>query len=267
MTAATFRLELRRSRTLALWLAVVALAYGAFMAALYPVIRDNQAGYEEILKIYPKEFLAAFGMEGSLADHGVFFTTYIGSFLWPIVAAIAGIIVATRTTAADVDRGWIELPLATPIPRVPYLASAIAAQMVVLAVLALSCVLGVLGVGLVVDAGFDTGRFLLVVPVAFAFGCAIASVTTLLGAVTLSRGAAGGIAAVILIAMYLLRIVAEVQPDLAALGNLAIFEYFDPTPIIDTGAFPWADVAILGGVSALAWAGALWVFRGRDLLA
>ena len=134
-------------------------------------------------------------------------------------------------------------------------------------ILALSCVAGVIAVGLVVDAGFDSGRFLLVVPVAFAFGCAIASVTTLLGVATLSRGMAGGIAAGILIAMYLLRIVAEVQPDLAAFGNLAIFEYFDPTPIIDTGAFPWVDVAVLGGVSALAWIGSLWVFRGRDLLA
>lgn len=267
MIAPTLRLEVRRSRMLITWLSLAAILYGGFIAALYPVVRDNMAEYEKILAIYPKEFIAAFGMTGSLADHGIFFTTYIGSFLWPLVAAIGGIIVATRTTAADVDRGWIEVPLSAPISRVRYLASAIAGQVVTIAILAVACEAGLLVVGAVVGAGFDTGRFLLVLPVAIAFGCAIAAVTTLAGTVTLSRGAAGGLVAGLLVAMYLIRIIAEVQPDIAWVGNLSIFEYFTPTPIIDEGIVPWGDLAALGSVSVVGWVAALLVFRRRDILA
>lgn len=267
MIAPTLRLEVRRSRTLILWLALIAVVYGGFIAALYPVIRDNMAEYEEIMKIYPKEFMAAFGMTGSLADHGVFFTTYIGSFLWPLIAAIAAIIVATRTTAADVDRGWIELPLSAPTSRVRYLGAAIGGQLVTLVVLATACVVGPLVVGAVVGDGFDTARFLLVLPVALAFGCAIAALTTLAGTITLSRGVASGLVAGLLLVMYLARIVAEVQPDMAWLGGFSLFDYFDPTPIIDEGTVPWGDLAVLGGIAVAAWLGSLWVFARRDLVA
>lgn len=54
--------------------------------------------------------MAAFGMTGSLADPGIFLRTYIGSFLWPVVAAIGAIVLATRPAAADAERGWSDLP-------------------------------------------------------------------------------------------------------------------------------------------------------------
>ena len=92
-------------------------------------------------------------MEGTLSNHGVFFNTYIASMLWPIVAAIAGIILGTRMVAADLDRGFIELPLATRIDRVRYLATGIAGQILVLAALSVAAMVGVLVVGAIVDAG------------------------------------------------------------------------------------------------------------------
>ena len=109
MTGLTLRLELRRSRTIAVGLAVVVLVYGGMIAALYPILLANTTAIEDYLKLFPKEFMAAFGMTGSLADPGIFFTTYIGSFLWPIVGAIAAIVLATRPTAADAERGWADL--------------------------------------------------------------------------------------------------------------------------------------------------------------
>ena len=94
------------------------------------------------MKLFPKEFMAAFGMTGSLADPGIFFTTYIGSFLWPVVGAIAAIVLATRPTAADAERGWADLSLATPLTRWRYLGAAILGQLLVLGALALVTVAG-----------------------------------------------------------------------------------------------------------------------------
>jgi putative exporter of polyketide antibiotics len=136
VTALSFRLELRRSRILAVGLAVVVLVYGGLIAALYPILLANTAQIEDYMKLFPKGFMAAFGITGSLADPGIFFTTYIGNFLWPIVAAIGAIVLATRPTASDAERGWADLPLATPLTRGRYLGAAILGQVVVLAALA-----------------------------------------------------------------------------------------------------------------------------------
>ena len=267
MTALTFSLELRRSRMIALWLTVIVVAYAAIIGAMYPIILDNAAAIEDYMKIFPKELMAAFGMSGSLADPGVFFSTYIGSFLWPVVAAMAGIVLATRPVAADVERGWADLALGTPLNRGRYLWASILAQSVVLAFLALATVGGVLVAGIVVGAGFDPGRFLAAGVILWLFGCAIAGVTSLVGALTLNRGIAAGVAAGLLIAMYLLNIVAQVQVDLAWLASFGAFKYLATTDLIDVGVVPWSSVALFAIVAIGGWAASMVVFARRDLLA
>ncbi len=224
--SAAFRLEMRRSRTLVLWLAVIAAAYGIFLAFFYPVFRDNYKLVEQYLSLFPSELMAAFGLEGSLADPGVFFSTYIGGLLWPIVAAIVG-----------------------------------------MAFLAAATVAGIYAVGLIVAAPFDAIGFGLAGVVAWAFGCAIAAVATLLSVATLNRGLSAGATAGTLIAMYLAQAIARIQPDLAWLGDLSAFRYFQATPIIDEGRFPWGDFSVFGLVAVAAWALSLWTFRRRDLAA
>jgi len=267
MTLATFRLEVRRDRSMLVWLGVIAFAYAGTMAAFYPLMKDNTALLEQYLEIMPEEFLVAFGMTGSLADPGVFFTTYVGSYVWPIVAALAGILLATRPVAADSDRGFLDLPLSTPMPRVRYLSVSIVGQVLVMAVLAIAMMIGVIAIGAVVEAGFDAGRLLLVIPSAVVFGCAIAGIATLLSVVTLSRGIAGGLTAGILIGMYLLNVVAQLQPDIEWAAQLSLFHYFDTTAIIDDGAMPWVDIAVHAVVAVVTWALALALFRRRDLAA
>jgi ABC-type transport system involved in multi-copper enzyme maturation permease subunit len=267
MTGLTFRLELRRSRTVAFWMAVVVLAYGGIIAAMYPILQENAQAFEDYMAIFPKEFLAAFGMTGSLADPGVFFGTYIGSMLWPVVAAIAAIILATRPVAADVERGWADVALGTPLTRGRLLAASIASQALVLAVLAVATIAGVLLIGLLVGADFDAGRFVAAAVVMWLFGCAVAGVTSLVAAITLSRAVAGGVAAGALILMYLMNIVAQLQVDLAWLADFGAFKYLLTTELIDLGVMPWTSVAIFAIVAAVGWAAALVVFQRRDLLA
>ncbi len=267
MTALTLRLEVRRSRMLALWLGIIVLVYGGSIAGMYPIIVDNAAAIEEYMKLYPRELMAAFGMTGSLADPGVFFSTYIGSFLWPVIAAMGAIILATRPVAADVERGWTEIVLGTPLTRTRSLVAAIVSQAAVLAALALAAPAGVLVVGAIVGAGFDAVPFLASSVVLWLFACAIAGATSFVAALTLSRGVASGVAAGLLLVMYLMNIVAELQVDLAWLGDLGWFRYLTVTELIDTGALPWTSVAVFGVVAVAGWAGSLVVFRRRDLLA
>jgi ABC-2 type transport system permease protein len=267
MTALTFRLELRRSRVITLWLVLIVLAYGGIIAAMFPILQENSKLLEDYMKILPKELLAAFGMSGTLTDPGVFFSTYIGSFLWPVIAAVAAILLATRPVAADVERGWTEVVLGTPLTRTASLCAAILAQAIVLALLAAATAAGVLVVGALVGAGFDTARFLAGSVIFWLFACAIAGVTSFVAALTLSRGVAAGVAAGVLLVMYLMNIVAELQVDLAWLGDLGWSKYLAVTDLIDTGAVPWTSVAVFGVVAVAGWAASLVVFRRRDLLA
>jgi ABC-2 type transport system permease protein len=267
MTGLTFRLELRRSRLTVFWLAVIVLAYGGIIAAMFPILEENSKLLEDYLKILPEGMLAAFGMSGKLTDPGVFFSTYIGSFLWPVIAAMGAIILATRPVAADVERGWTEVVLGTPLTRTRSVAAAIAAQALVLGVLALTAPVGVLVVGAIVGAGFDAIPFLAAAVIFWLFACAIAGVTSFVAALTLSRGTAAGVAAGVLLIMYLINIVAELQADLGWLASFGWFAYLTVTELIDDGTVPWSSIAVFGVVAAAGWLGALLVFRRRDLLA
>jgi ABC-2 type transport system permease protein len=268
VSGAILGLEARRSRTLTFWLAVVAVLYGGLVAALYPTMKANAKLLEDYLNILPKGFLAAFGMAGgSLVDPGNFFATYIGVFLWPILAALGGILLATRPVAADLERGFLELPLSTRVERTRYLGSTIAVHAIAIVGVAVATVGGFLVVGSIVGAGFDDGRLLLVVLPAAAFGFAIHGATAALSVVTLSRGLAGGVTAGGLLAMYLLDIVARLQPDLEWVGTISAFRYFDVRTIINTGTLDAGALGLFLAVGLGGWAIALWRFRTRDLVA
>jgi ABC-2 type transport system permease protein len=268
VTGSILGLEARRSRALVLTLAIVAIVYGAFVAALYPTMQANAKLLEDYLNILPKQILAAFGMAGgSLVDPGNFFSTYIGVFLWPILAALGGILLATRPVAADLERGFLELPLSTRASRSRYLGLTIAVHALAIVAMALATVGGFLVVGSLVGAGFDSGRLLLVVVPAAAFGFAIHGATSALSVVTLSRGLAAGIAGGTLLAMYLLDIVARLQPDLEWVGVVSAFRYFDVRGLINSGTPDLGGLGLFLAVAIGGWAIAIWRFRTRDLVA
>ena len=267
MIPAIFGLDLRRSRSILLWTSVVGFMYAAVMALVYPTMRDNAELMEQYLKIFPKEFMAAFGMTGSLGDPGIFFSVYIGQFLWPVLAALLGILVATRPVGADLERGFLELVVSSPLPRRQYLIVSIVGQVIGTTVVAFVTVAGILIVGAIIGAGFDAGRFLLALPLLAAFGWAIAAFATLLSVVTLSRGMAGGLTVGVLLAMYLGHIVAGIVPELDWLSRLSIFGYFPAKEVVSTGAMATGDLAVLVGAAVACWGGAVILFGRRDLAA
>lgn len=186
--------------------------------------------------------------------------------IWPLVAAIVAIILATRV-AADADTGFLDLPLSTRLPRLRYLGSVIAGQVLWLAALTAMMVGGIIAMDLLITPDFPTDRLVLAGVHALMLALAIAGVTTLLSVVFLDRGKAGGLAAAILILMYLLNVIAELSPDLADLGRLSAFRYSDLKPLIDTGAYPVGASLLYLAVAIGGWLLALVAFRRRDLAA
>jgi ABC-2 type transport system permease protein len=261
-----FRLELRRGRMLIAWVSLVSMLYAGIITAFYPTILENAAAFEEMMAVYPKELMAAFGMTGSLGDPGTFINSYIFQFLWPLVAAIVGILLATRI-AADAVSGFLDLPLSSRLPRVRYIAATIAAQVVGLVALTALTIAAIVAVDLVIEPDFDVTHLALAGVHAFTMAAAIAGCTTLLAVLLLDRGRAGGLVAGILILMYLLNVVAQLSPDVAGLARLSAFHYFDLKPLIGTGDYPVADSLLFTVIAVGTWVLAIAVFRGRDLAA
>ena len=267
MNRLVLRLELRRSLGSTVGLAVVGALYVVIVGLMYPFFQRNTDLLAQYLDHFPKGLLSAFGMSGNLASPGVFFTTYIGIALWPILAAIAVSIVSTRVLAADVESGWHEIVLGTPLTRSGLAAVSILTQALVLLALTAAVVVAFVITGRLVGAPFGIATFALAALVCYAFACAVAGVTSLIAVLTLRRGQAAGAMAAILLLMYLGNVVAQLQPNLGWLADISAFKYLTLTSVIDQGASAVRPLLVFGGAAALGWGGALLVFRRRDLLA
>jgi ABC-2 type transport system permease protein len=266
MMSSVLRLELRRSRSLVGWLAFTMAAYTALMVGYYPMMKSNQAALDAMLKVWPKEMMAAFNITGNMTEVGTFFNVYVFLMIWPVVAAIGAIFLGTRAVAADLDRGFLDLSVSTRISRTRYLLVAIASQVIAIAAVVVVTILTIIASGIVIGESWDAGRFALAGLLAILFGCAIASLTTLLGVISLSRGVAGGAVAGLLVAMYLLQTLVNIDPKLDWLSYVGVFRYMDVARLLTHGEVPLQSFAVLAGATVVCWAAALWAFRGRDLL-
>lgn len=264
MSRAVFGLELHRSRSLLLWLAVVTGAYAGFITVFYANVVDNAEQFERIFEIYPREILLAFGFEGDFAAPGVFLGGYVFNFVWPLVAGIAGIALGSRV-AADADRGFLDVSLVTPVRRTSYLAAVIAVQALVLVVLGFVLVGAIILGDLLITPALPTSEVALSVVPTIAFGAAIAGPSTLLAVGLLDRGKAAGVAAGLLVLMYLVNVITALAPDLGSLGVVSYFHYFGLESLIDSGVFPLVDTLVLATVGITGWAAAVALFRRRDL--
>lgn len=267
MTGTALRLDLRRSRTLIVGLVVVTALYAGFISVFYTNVVENAAQFESLLDAYPRELLVAFGLgEGSFADPGIFLSGYVFNFLWPLVASIAAIALATRV-ASDANRGFLDVVLSTPLRRIDHLLGSIGSQVVAIAILSVAMVMGVFVGDLLIDPNFPEDRVALSALHSLAFGAAIAGPTTLLAVVLLDRGRAAGIAAGVLVVMYLFNVVAALAPDVNWIASVSAFRYFNLQGLIGRGEYPIADSLLLFVVALAGWATAIIAFRRRDLAA
>jgi hypothetical protein len=71
----------------------------------------------------------------------------------------------------------------------------------------------------------------------------------------------------VLVAMYLVFVVAQISTDWAWILPVSAWDHFRTTELIDAGTVPVADMAMFALVALAGWLGALFAFRRRDLAA
>ncbi len=108
----------RNYKSLLLWTSIVA-GMAALMLLLYPAFKDAFSQLEELLSIYPEEFLAAFGMGENGLDMGDFYGWYgVEGYLFVnlIGGSYAAILGGTILSKEEDDK-TIEFLLSKPISR------------------------------------------------------------------------------------------------------------------------------------------------------
>lgn len=233
--------------------------YAAIVVWLYPTFKDVLADFQ-----LPEQYSSFFGLENGLSDPASYLNTEFQTW-GALILVIYAVIAATGLLAGEEGRGTLELLLARPVTRRRVLLEKAGAFVGgALLILALTCAGWLLSTA-VVDLG--TVSPLQLVGGTFAFlplVLAYAALALLLGAIAPSRGQAGGIMALLVIAGYLAASLARVSSSTRWMQYGSPFYYADTDRLLTHGPLWWHSALLLASTLVIA-ALALRAFEGRDL--
>ena len=99
------------------------------------------------------------------------------------------------------------------------------------------------------------------------FTLAIAGGGLLLATLILQPGRTYGLAAGIIVLMFVMLIVADIASGVEWLEKISLFGYWNPVDQLGSGDFIWRDALVLGGVALVTAVASLAIFRRRDIVA
>ncbi len=181
--------------------------------------------------------------------------------------AYFGVWVGAGIITREYDRRSLDVLLAQPMGRVHYALTRIAgvaiAVLPVVVLLAAGLLIGeaAWGEGATVSAGDAVWVHVQLLLFTFAAG----GIGMMFAGILLEPGRTHGVAAIIIVAMFILNVVAQVVEPLAWLGYASLFRYWQPLDQFLTGEFDWMAVAIMAGVAVGTTAIGVAVFRWRDI--
>lgn len=260
---ATLGIRVRRRSTVGFCIGMVALV--AWLLAMYPSIRDNEAIKEAVAK-YPKELLAFFGGTSGLdmTSPTGYLRVELLSFMAPVLLLILGVGAGASGIAGEEEHGTLELLLAQPVHRWRVLVDK---ALVVLHGVGMASVVFFLALWLGAPlVGMDVAvSRLAAATVAQATLAAVYGLIALaIGAATGRRALAIAVATALAVAAYLVSSLSELIEWLRPLRPVSPFHQTVGLDPIATGFHPMATLAMLGIGAAAVVLGAV-VFERRDV--
>lgn len=188
----------------------------------------------------------------------------------PVVMALFwahAIIGATRLPAGEIDRGTIDILLGMPVSRRRLFLTDTAAWVACGGIVLGAALAGNLVGGLTVPAEerAKLGRLLIVLANLLMLYLAVGGMAWFMSAVSDRRGKAMTAAFVVVLGSFLLNYLSQLWQPIERLGVLSVLKFYRPIFVLNDGAWPWPDMAALGGIAAVLWAMAGAVFSRRDL--
>ena len=237
------------------------------VVAVFPSIRDSSQ-LDELIKSYPDALKEAFGISDvSFRSISGYLSAEIFSTIAPFTAAAFMIHAVTTGISSAEHRDVLDVTLSAPFRRRHLLLGHLAGAAAIL--LAIALVLGALtqGAAAVFGVELPVGKTLAGVAGLWPLGVFSGGVTLLLAGLSrrpavVGGGAASVLAAMYLVAMYLVEVLGKRSDTFAAVDGISAFHYYGSA--IEEGFDP-ASAAILVAGGALVAAVGCALFERRDV--
>jgi ABC-2 type transport system permease protein len=252
--------ELRaQSRAVLAWGAALG-ALGAFMAAIYPSVRDP---IEQVVGSYPGGLKEAFGI-GAMTTVEGYVHAELFSLMVPLAVGVFAIHSATRPTVGAEERGELDTVLALPLPRAALVAGSMLATAVAAAAILTVTAALIWAAGRAAGTGISLGLTAAGALGLWPFAVFFAGVASLAAGGLPRAGVVTGVASSVLVAMYALDLAGRLVSALEPLRRLSAFRYYG-APLRDGLDIPSSAALVVAG-ALLAAAGAALLQR-RDMRA
>ena len=234
-------------------------ALGAFMAAIYPSVKDSVS---KAMASYPSGLKHAFGIESINTVEG-YVHAELFSLIVPLAVGFFAVRSVTRATVVAEERGYLDTILSLPLSRrllmaSSYLVAAAVSAAILVVAGALTWVVGRLA-GTGISPGLTAAGAIGVWPLAIFFaGVAALAAGFLHRSVTVTGVATGA-----LVGMYAIDLAGRLASPIEPLRWASAFRYYG-APMRD-GIDPAAFVGLSGAGILLALIGAI-LFERRDVL-
>lgn len=234
--------------------------WSGFIVAIYPSVED---ALSSAVESYPEALREAFGV-GELTT----VAQYLHAEMLSLIAPLAMGYLAARAMASGLsgaaESGRLDVLLSAPVSRTRLVAAGFAATAIELAlVLALALALTMAGSALA-GAGLPFTKALAGYANVWPLALLTAGLTVVACSRSLRTSVVTGVAAGLLVTMYVLDLVGRLDPNLDEVRYASVFRYYGNAIAdgIDVVAFAGVTAAALG-LAALGG----WLFERRDLAA
>ena len=251
-------------RTLVTWAAAFA-ALIALYAVIWPSVRGNTS-WRNLFDTLPPAYRALFTASGSidLSTAGGYLGVELMGFMGPALIAVYAITAGSAAIAGEEDRGGLEVTLSAPISRVQVLVQRFIALVIGIVTLMLAAGAALWIFSALLDMGLGLGAIASAAAALGIFGLFAGAVAIAVGAATGSPAAARGVAALVVVASYLINALAQVTSALRPARPISPYYLVLGNEPLAHGLRLVGAVSVLAAVAAIAAAGGI-LFTRRDL--
>ncbi len=236
--------------------------------SIYPSMAKQAADFEKLIAAFPKDFLKAFGFQGSYLENAEsLLSTELFGLIWPIMTVILLLSRVAGGIAGEIESGTIGTLLSQPISRTKIFLAKYLSAVTTLVVFVSTTVLINIPLLAAYKLEFSVKYELLFALVCLLFGLAIIGAGIAVSAMSNEKSKVYGIVGGLIVLMFIVNIISGLKSDFDFLKYTSIFYYFSSYHIIVRHEINMVAVAIF---SSIAFAGMLFgltMFNKRDIQA
>lgn len=247
---------------------IISTIFLVLYAGLFPELQSQGEDFQKLLSSFPEGFLDAFGFKEGLdffSNFGAFLSTEYFSFVWPIMAITFLISYGSGAIAGEIERGTIDIILSQPISRLKVYFGKVFAGIDLLTIFIIITISMIWPIARVFNVDISIQK-LIITSIGGALFCfSILGLSFFFSSFTSTSGRATLIVAFILLVMYALDLLANLNADYDFVQYFSYFYYFDQNALLIEGKLAIESILVLGVTGTINILFGAFLFLKRDI--